>query len=509
MVGEEPRIACLRLPDFPLQQLFRRLPDWRGKSVAWLETLKPEAPLRYLSQEAQALGLRPGMRYATALGLVPDLRAQSCDLAELQRADRQLVKLLRKFSPVIFRGSGHLANGLYLLDIRGLSRAFSGMKRWATLLLAALEKQGWEGALALGYTPFACEMATYRLPSKAPLQIFEGRQEEECQTLRMPLSLFGLAPEQIRRLQRFGIITLEDFLALDGEEVRSRFGGDLLEFYGKAYDVLFTELVPVPEEEPLWEQRGFPDPTLDLSAILLAVKELLHRLITRLVRREEGVAEMRIWLLTEDEQRFQHRVKPSYPSADADWLERLVSLRLQHFFDQHPLRWGQRVERVVLVVVGEPDAQPQEELFSSWDQTAEAADPLVRRDRQAALCALAQLRAEYGESCLRQAVLADHALPGRDHGWGMVKETPVWFQAAPEVSSWKPDQRVRRQLKAPVWASKTDRWKDKHGPYQVDGGWWEQTPFRRSYYFVQENEQTGWLYRDEEQGGFFVQGWLQ
>ena len=509
MVKEEPRIACLRLPDFPLQQLFRRLPEWRGRPVAWLEALKPEAPLRYLSCEAQKRGLNPGMRYATALGLVPDLLAQSCDEPELQRADKQILKLLRKFSPVIFRGSGHLANGLYLLDVRGLSRAFSGIKKWADLLLTALKGAGWEVALAVGYAPFACEMATYRLRPNAPPRHFENRREEEHQTLRMPLNLFGLVPDQVRRLQRFGIVCLEDFLALDGEEVRTRFGGDLLEFYGKAHDALFTELVPVPEEEPLWEHRGFPEPSLDLATILQAMKELLHRLIPRLIRREEGVAEMRVWLLTEDGQRSEHRIKPSYPSADANWLERLASLRLQSYFERHPLRWGQRVERVVLALIGEPDPEPQEELFSSWAWTADPGNSLLCRDRQAALWALAQLRAEYGESCLRQAFLYDHALPGRDHGWEVVKESPTWFKGGSDTLSLEPDRRVRRQLKVPICASKTDRWKDKHGPYQIDGDWWEASPFHRSYYFAQEKDQTGWLYREEEQESFFVQGWVQ
>lgn len=508
--SQEYRTACLRLPALPLQWLYHRRPEWRGRKVAWLEQLKPDSPLRYLSPEAEALGLSPGMRYATALGLVPDLLADSCDQEALLLADKAIVKELRRFTPGIRRGSGHLANGLYSLDARGLSLAFHGMDNWARQLVKSFQSLGWTAVLAVGYTPFACEMATYQLGSEQPVRMFGSRQEEQRQTLRLPLAQFGLSPDQVRRLHRLGVQLLEDLLVFEADEVRRRFGSDLMEFYEKASEALFTEFSPLPEEEPLWAGLGFPQPIADQAAVLEASRRLLHGLLPSLLGKEEAVGLLILELYTEEGESIEQRLLPSYPTADARWLGQLLALRLERYFQQHPLRWGRRIERVVMTLVGEPDPEKQGELFTGWSHGADDARP--PRDREAALWALSRVRAEYGESCLCRARLLDHLVPGRDYAWVADKEARTWFGPPPSAlstSDWAMDQRVRRHLSTPYPLPDQDRWKDKEGPYLLTGGWWEPQPFARQYYFVREGRQTGWLYWDEIQSGWYAQGWLQ
>ncbi|MBX7101668.1 MAG: DNA polymerase Y family protein, partial [Myxococcaceae bacterium] len=45
------------------------------------------------------------------------------------------------------------------------------------------------------------------------------------------------------------------------------------------------------------------------------------------------------------------------------------------------------------------------------------------------------------------------------------------------------------------------------GPERLQGEWWSTSPYARDYYRVRL-QQVGelWLYRDAQQGGFFVQG---
>jgi protein ImuB len=511
VVQESPRdyrTACLRLPAFPLQWLVQGRPEWRGKKVAWLEQLKPDSPLRYLSPEAEAMGLSTGMRYATALGLVPDLLAGSCEMGSLAAADKAIIKELRRFTPSIRRGSGHLANGLYILDAQGLGAAFGGMENWARKLVDSLLKLGWQAQLAVGFTPFACEMATYRLTPRRPVWLFQSRDEEQAQTMRMPLSTFGLSPDQVRRLRRFGVLVLEDFLAFETEEVRRRFGSDLVEFYEKAAEALFAEFSPLPEEEPLWAQFGVPEPMADLQAILEIARRLLDELLPGLIRKEEGVSQLLLWLITEEGERIEQRLLPSYPTVDSGWLGQLLRLRLESYFQRHPLRWGRRIERVVMALVGEPDPEKQGELFTDWSADEED-QAMLPRDREAALSALSRVRAEYGEGCLRRARLLDHSVPGRDFSWVAEKESPAWFKVGDEVAESLLDRRVRRHLSEPLPLSSRDRWKDKVGPYLLDGGWWEPQPFTRHYFYAREGTQTGWLYWDERRACWFAQGWLQ
>lgn len=501
------RVACLRLPSFPLQWLYREQPQWRGEKVAWIEAVRPDAPLRYLSFEAEAVGLSLGMRYATALGLVPDLFVGTCQAEQLAVCEEAIFACLRRFSPGLRRAGASWTEGVYFLEAHGLSLAFGGMESWGRSLLQALFELGWEAVLALGYTSFPCELATLQMTAPS-LHLFGDRGEEERQTLRLPLARLGCPPSEVSRLERFGLRTLEDLLTLEVDEVR-RFGPQIDDFYHKASQALFCEMVPLPEKEPHTAQAGFPEPVSDLKPIVDLCRHLLSRLLPRLLRREEGVSELTVTLVSEEQTVTEQSLSPSFPTADADWVIELLRLRLERYFQRHPLRWGERIERVGLTVVGEPDPEKQTELFSGWECEGEETAP---RDRESALWVLSRVRAEYGQDCLREAVLQDHTVPGRDFDFSVQQESQaMWGHGRPRSleEELPPDKRVRRYLSTPLAVSRRDRWADKEGPYILNGGWWESQPFSRHYFFAREGAQTGWLYTDEQQQRWFAQGWLQ
>ena len=511
------RTACLRLPQFPLQVLLRQRPEWRAERVVWLETLKADARVRYLTSAAAQVGVQVGARYATVLGVVPNLFAGTCSSEDLQRADEEILRLLRQFSPHIRRRSQQVEQGLYLLDASGLGKAFKGYKRWAGELVRSFRKQGWELRLALGFTPFATEMATYHLEGRRPIRFFQSRRQEEQKTLSTSLSTFSLSPEQISRLRRFEILTLGDFLSLECEEVKRRFGGDLLEFYEKAAGAIFAAFPPLLEPEPLEADLGFPQPVSDLQVILATARELLEQLLPRLLGREEAVASVRLQFFMEDHTCSEQILRPTSPTADLRWLMSLIRLRLEKHFQTYPLRWGCRVERLLVEVQGEADPEKQGELFTDWalDVSGTGEEKFLPRDKQAGLWALSQVRAEFGDHALVRACLADHHLPERDHFWKPETESLDWLGTwqgqgpkAEETEPWNQDLRVRRILYQPVALSRRSDWSAQYGPYSVNGGWWGES-YAREYSFFQKEEQTAWLYEDAGSGKWRVQGWLQ
>ena len=493
-----------------MQLLLKQRPDWRGKNAVWLPSLKADARVRYLTPQAARAGVRLGGRYATLLGVVPGLLAGTCGSQELAEADAGILEILRRFSPVIRRRSEHLENGLYLLDASGLERAFHGMRSWSRELLTALAQAGWEGRLAVGFTAFATEMATYRLRRERPIRMFHSLRQEEKSTLETPLTAFSLNPDQIARLRRFQIVTMGEFLCLDTEEVKRRFGSDLLEFYQRAAGAIFASFPPLPEPEPLGAQFGFTQPVSDLEPLLLATRRLLSDLLPRILSQEQAVAGIWLQMLTEDERCHQQVLRPTCPTADLDWLMQLVRLRLEQYFQKHPLRWGSRVERLVVELQGEADPEKQGELFSDWalDVDSGGEERLAPRDKQAGLWALSQVRAEFGEGCLVRAHLADHHLPERDHYWKPEQESLSWLSrwvkgsAASRRSSASPsaapqglaqDVRVRRILYQRMRLSRRSDWSECYGPYSLSGGWWSDDPYEREYYFAQKGRQTAWL----------------
>lgn len=500
-----------------MQLLLHQKPEWRGERVVWLETLKADAKVRYLSSQASLAGVQPGARYATVLGVVPNLLAGTCTQEELQEADYRVVEVLRQFSPTIRRRSEHLRNGLYLLDASGLGRAFKGMKTWALELVKACREQGWDVRLGVGFTAFATEMATYHLGAERPVRLFQSRRQEERSTLETPLTAFSLSPDQITRLRCFQILTLGEFLSLDTEEVRRRFGGDLLEFYRKASGAIFAAFPPLPEPEPLVAEQGFPQAVSQLTPLLESISQLLQELLPKLLAREEAVAAVRLRFLTEDDQCREQILRPTYPTAELRWLLSLIRLRLEKHFRESPLRWGSRVERLVVEVSGECDPEKQGDLFTDWalDITGAGEERLSPRDKQAGLWALSQVRAEFGDRTLVRAELLDHHLPDHNHSWRPEKEDLAWLGAWTGKSKGKKtpaspqgDVRVRRILYQPIGLSRRSDWSAQYGPYSLDGAWWGAS-FSREYYFCQKKEQTAWVYEDLDKQRMRVQGWLQ
>ena len=256
----------------------------------------------------------------------------------------------------------------------------------------------------------------------------------------------------------------------------------------------------------------------DLTVLLESTRQLLQQLLPLLLEREEAVATLRLEFVTEDGGDRQQVLRPTYPTADLNWLMTLVRLRLEKHFRESPLKWGCRVERLVVEVIGEADPEKQGDLFTDWALDTDGAgdEKLAPRDKKAGLWALSQVRAEFGEGTLVRAQLVDHHLPDRDHRWVAEKEHLEWLslwhgksKKQTPLPTPEQDKRVRRIIYQSVGLSRRQDWSAQYGPYSVSGGWWGES-FAREYSFCQKEEQTAWLYEDVHNNGRLrVQGWLQ
>jgi hypothetical protein len=93
------RTACINLPDFPVQLLLCRHPDWKHEPVAVVDADKPQGTILYANQRARSFRILPGMRYAGGLSLAAGLRAAVVASKEIEINIGQLSKRLRRFSP--------------------------------------------------------------------------------------------------------------------------------------------------------------------------------------------------------------------------------------------------------------------------------------------------------------------------------------------------------------------------------------------------------------------------
>src|SRR5678816_960080 len=70
------RVACLDLPGFPLQLVWRQEPAWRTQPVVVIENDRPQGEVLWACERARAMGVLAGQRYAYALSLCGGLRAR-------------------------------------------------------------------------------------------------------------------------------------------------------------------------------------------------------------------------------------------------------------------------------------------------------------------------------------------------------------------------------------------------------------------------------------------------
>ena len=95
------RLACVDIPELPLQLLLRRQPQWHRYAVAVVDRDKPQGRILWLNESARRRGILPGMRYAAALSLSSDLRAAEVSPGEIEHAVESVTRLLQEFTPGI------------------------------------------------------------------------------------------------------------------------------------------------------------------------------------------------------------------------------------------------------------------------------------------------------------------------------------------------------------------------------------------------------------------------
>src|SRR5512140_154420 len=112
------RLACVDLPEFPLQLLLARHPEWKRLPAAVVAEDKPQGEILWVSPGARAAGVLPGMRYAQGLSLATGLRAAEVSAEEVQAEVRELADLLRHFSPEV--ETSEEEPGIFWINAAGL-----------------------------------------------------------------------------------------------------------------------------------------------------------------------------------------------------------------------------------------------------------------------------------------------------------------------------------------------------------------------------------------------------
>ncbi len=491
------RMACVDLPQLPLQLLLRRRPGWREGPVAVVDQDRPQGRVLWVDERARSRRVLPGMRYAAALSLAPGLRADVVPQAEIASAVAGLAARLRGFTPRVEPARDE--PGVFWLDAGGLERLWPSLEAWASAIASDLEGAGFVATVVVGFGRFG----TYALARcRRGVHVLGTETEERAAARSVPLERISIEPEHLDILSRLGVKTVGEFLDLPREGVGLRFGPELERLHGLASGERVVPLQPERADLPPMTREVLDHPEADVERLLGVVERLLGPLLEEVGRKGKAVAELELGFRFERLGDHIESLRPAAPSLDARLLLELVRLRLGAL-----QRLPDTVGEVVLIArEAEPDRRPP----------ALAGSGRRRRDIAAADRALARVRARLGEEAVVRARLREGHLPEASFAWEPVErlEAPVprglpsarlvrRIYARPLALPQRPRQEPDGWMLRGLEQGPVDR---VEGPYVISGGWWVR-PVHREYHFAETRKgELLWVYYDRLRRQWFLQG---
>jgi protein ImuB len=539
------RIACLRIPDFPVAAHLRAGQADPAHPIGPAIVTRGDgmrAEVAAASEAARRAGIAEGMRVADACGLCPALREWSWLPALYDEAQTELVAALLAASPRVSRAG----LGVFWLDAggwdwRGGEAAFVEAARSAALAAGYPEAR-----LGVADTAVAARAATW-LQGYAVVQVSPGGDARFLAPL--PLAVLPLPAEMLDLLGALGLESVGALAELAAGEVEARLGAEGVRAHRWARGLDDAREGPFAGRPPAeWSvEVEFPGPLERLEPLLFLLKSCLDGLADALAA--EGLCARGLQLAIETEEGpVQHAVRPARPTRQAHLLLSICRSALEE------LRLPGRAVALRVEVEGvAPQVAEQADLF-------EAAQP----DPAALTLVLTRLRGRWGrESVVRPAAADSHRperrgrwepvelAPERERGQGRERErgrgrgrgrgeatsaapSDVSCGAGGTAGSHEPliggaafhdgdglrlvlrlwpeprPLEVRIEDGGPGAVLLDGEWqavRSVEGPERLSGDWWEDE-YRREYYRVTTAAGVRlWVFYDPRRRGWFWHGW--
>jgi len=477
---------------------------------------------------ARALGIKPGLKRATALALAPAMRVGEADPRRDAAALQAVAHAAMAFTPAVSIAPGHVV----LAEVQASLRYFGGLERLVERLRAALAPLRHALRVACAPTAQAAQwLAAWRddaEPAAGPPP--RTRADWRACLGRLPVSRMAAAAPHLATLRTLGLATAADLWRQPRAGLARRFGAELLADLDRALGERGdprVALEPAPEFDSRLELFMRAD---DSAALLAGAAVLLNRLAAWAAARHGRIAGFRLRLHHETR---RLRDDPSArtteldiglgePVSDTAHLHALLRERLQRL----PLA-ASVIELSLHCDALVPGAPPNAELFPAAPGEGEGWQRLLER-LEARLGAhnlqrlepvgdhrpeLATAFVSQGTSSaaalggprgapLRLPARADDEPPADDPGDWPRQHRPVWLLREP--------QPLRERAGTPLLAGRP-LWLVA-GPERIEAGWWDDALAERDYFIAQADDGALlWVYRlrrlpKEGESGWILQG---
>ncbi len=468
----EWRVACVRIPRFPIGAVWRavrsgdsamgaadaqlllpfQLPGTPSPSsprtphanptqpsvtpghwddVAIALTDGPARTLRAVSAEAGRAGVRAGMRITEARALCAELQEFAWDSVALAASITEMSALLVGASPQVTPVDG--APGLWWVGASGFD-GIGGERELAHDLLRIARRWHPRPRVAIADSCVAARAATWAGASfqrasdeRALVHVVPDGHDAEYLS-SAPLALVPMDEELREALQALGLRNVGAFAALDADDVERRWGDIGLRAWrlARANDPRRPVLARAETHPAVEVELGAPSSTME--PVLFLVRAALDRLTQTMIAHGRAVAAIAITLTLDD-------ARGALPDAPAHTVTREARMarpmarvaplfeRCRALLDTWTLDAPVIAVRTAIVAAAPLSGEQGDLLDKSW------------RDLGAADAALERLRAELGPGSVVRAESRDTHRPEKSGVWSSEAGPVIPGEVAPVIPS--------------------------------------------------------------------------
>ena len=499
---------ALHLPLLSLESFAATLPGVDpGQALALMDAQH----IVSANRAAQALGVKPGIKRATALALAPRIVLGQAHAARDAQALTAVAHAALAFTPgVTLQAASDPARSApdtVLLEVGSSLRYFGGRERLCQLLAAALAPLGHRSHTVSAPTALGAALLARIHPGLHCAELATMRRALEA----APVWLLGPGREHWEALQGMGLRTLADLQSLPRAGLARRFGEALLDELDRAFGDRPDPREPItlpPSFESRLELFARADST---EQVLQGAGILLARLVAWLSAQHAFVR--RFTLVMKHEARWRKdaqipdatQLEIALAEASRDPPHLLVLLRERLAQVQLP---APTIELCLRADDITSRAPANDELF-----------PTPRSEQEGLARLIERLQARLGAEQVQQLVaLADHRpeCASRVRAFEHVRAQrpaaspvtappamrPVWLLPEPES--------LAERHACPVLDGQALQLLS--GPERIEAGWWDAALAERDYFIAQApGGALVWIYRarlplSAQAPGWFLQG---
>lgn len=517
------RVVYLHLPRFPVQRKVVETPALQGRPVALWEEIRGQKRVAFASAAALKAGCAAGMTVTAATALSPELKDFPLDRAAEEAALLSLGEALLQVAPAF---QLRPPDGMWLDG--SAAPLVEGEEGLAVRVMEIARACGYRGRAVVASDPF-----TARAVARAgPVDLRVVGLHESAKVLgRLSLAALGEeAAGAVRSFQELGLSTLGQVAALPAGAVVARLGAEGLRAQRLCRgedDALFK---PTAVPEVMEEGISLDWPAESMEPLLFALKTASDRLGARLSGRGRAAVRLRIALKLDPQ---GERIIPlvlARPSASARLLVELARHRIADLTLENPVSAvGVRVEescedRARQMALGDaPSGDAALEVVLSRLSSALGEEALFSGE------VLASHRPEAGyrkgsfhPPQSRRGALGDEAARSFEGPAAQVAaQEPRTREPGTQMVPWdRPPRLFSRpanldaevtpagQIRAARLLGRRRKAIAVCGPERLCGEWWRtEAAYRRDYYRVHfEGVGPVWIFKDAEDGRFYLQG---